>query len=218
MSLTNLQNSPKSNESTPIGMDYKPFGGGLFNDMENEIWKDLVCYEGIYEVSNYGNVKSLTRNDFQGKPLNEKLLNLETINNYKRVALCKTGKVKRVFVHRLVAIHFIPNPDNKPCVNHRNGNPSDNRVENLEWVTYSENTQHAINTGLLKPATTHLYMKGVNHASAVKVVQSDLLGNDIKTWDCMADVQRELGIGHAKISIVCNGKRKTAGGIKWKYA
>lgn len=109
-----------------------------------EIWRDIVGYEGLYKISSCGRVKS-----FHNK--SEKILAVH-INkfNYSRILLSKNGNSKTYLVHRLVAIAFIPNPDNKPEVNHKNGNKSDNRVENLEWVTCSENTRHAFVTGLAK--------------------------------------------------------------------
>ena len=119
-----------------------------------EVWRDVVGYEGFYQVSSYGRVKSL-----RGRK--EKFLSID-INNacYAKVLLSKNGQSKTLLVHRLVAAAFIPNVDNKPQVNHKNGNKFDNRVENLEWVTCSENTQHAYNMGLAKT------LRGVNNGAA----------------------------------------------------
>ena len=107
-----------------------------------EIWKKIEGYENYY-ISNYGNVKSLKKNKI-------KLLKQENNkgNNkgfYKRVSLCKNNVVIRFQVHRLVAIYFIENKENKKCVNHIDGNPSNNNVNNLEWVTHSENERHSYN-------------------------------------------------------------------------
>lgn len=101
-----------------------------------EFWKKIKGFEN-YEVSNYGNVRSNNFNKIR-------LLKQETINkSYKRVSLSKSNIVKRFQVHRLVAIHFIKNNENKPCVNHIDGNPSNNNLKNLEWCTYSENEKHS---------------------------------------------------------------------------
>ena len=107
---------------------------------KREIYRDIPEYEGLYQVSNYGNIKSLPRKRCKGcilKPYYPKY-------GYPHVMLSKNGIQKCYKVHRLVAEVFIPNPDQKPEVNHKNANKSDNRVENLEWCTTFENYAHAI--------------------------------------------------------------------------
>ena len=115
--------------------------------MTNEIWKDIEGYEGLYQVSTCGNVKSLPkvrRNGTGTYIQKEKLLKpSNTSTGYKKVELCKDGKRKSFKVHRLVAQAFIPNPENKREVNHIDGNKHNNNVNNLEWVTSSENKLHA---------------------------------------------------------------------------
>ena len=114
-----------------------------------EIYKDITGYETLYQISNLGNIKSLPKGD--GNGYRERLLKPEAKNHnhttYYRVSLSKDGKVKRYAVHRLVAEAFIPNPENKPFVNHIDNNGSNNNVENLEWCTHSENMQHSSNQG-----------------------------------------------------------------------
>jgi len=118
-----------------------------------EIWKDIDGYEGHYQVSNIGNVKGLER-IIEGKNGCDRLYpsiffkHEITKDGYKRVVLMKYGKKKRFMIHRLVISAFITNIDNKPYVNHINGDKSDNRVENLEWCTNSENMLHADLFGL----------------------------------------------------------------------
>lgn len=116
-----------------------------------ETWKEIKGYEGIYEVSNQGRVRSLDRHTtgkrnriIKGKVLSQ----VENFFGYCIVYLCKDGKQKPTRVHRLVAEAFIPNPENKPVVNHKDGNPKNNIIQNLEWCTQAENIQHAHDTGL----------------------------------------------------------------------
>ena len=118
----------------------------VFNYME--VWKDIKGFENLYQVSNFGRVKrlkSLIVNSLGRKCFyKERILNLEKNNvNYKRVTLSKDNNQTRFQVHRLVAIHFIPNEFEKPCVNHIDGDGTNNNVKNLEWCTYSENEIHS---------------------------------------------------------------------------
>lgn len=122
----------------------------------NEIWKDVVGYEGYYQVSNLGNFRSLDRiikykKDGLRLYPGKSLLLEPTKDNYRRIVLMKEGIKARYMAHRLVAQAFIPNPNNKPCINHIDGCKYNNIVSNLEWCTASENCQHAINTGLHNP-------------------------------------------------------------------
>lgn len=123
-----------------------------------EVWKKVKGFEN-YEVSNYGNVKSLKYNKIR-------LLKQEKVKGYLRVSLSKENKVKRFQVHRLVAESFITNYLNKPCVNHINGIKIDNRVSNLEWATYSENEIHSYN-----------YLQKKNHNRKLKDEQVFFIKN-----------------------------------------
>lgn len=121
--------------------------------IEIEEWRDIEGYEGVYQVSNFGDIKSLARNIynyFSGtRAVPDRLLkSCVQKNGYRIVSLYPSVKSKTFCIHRLVAQAFIPNPENKPEVNHINGIKTDNRVENLEWATSSENRQHAHDTGL----------------------------------------------------------------------
>ena len=123
--------------------------------LENEIWKDINGYEGLYQVSNLGRVKSLERRWKSGRHSNyshfheEKIMSnaIDKSSGYIRISLFKDSKGKSFNTHTLVANAFIPNPENKPTVNHKNSVRHDNRVDNLEWATFSENNLHAVDVG-----------------------------------------------------------------------
>jgi len=177
-----------------------------------EIWKDIVGYEGMYQVSNLGRVKSLNYNR-TGK---ENILSTSKNKGYFNVVLSKKGfKPFTVRTHRLVAEAFIPNPQNKPQVNHIDGNKLNNNIENLEWNTASENQQHAYDTGL--KISNWLNKKGKeNHLSKI-IYQYTKDLQFIKKWYCIMDAVRELNIKHSNISRCVNGKRKSTGGFRWSY-
>ncbi len=127
--------------------------------MEREIWGVINGFEGLYEVSNTGKVRSLDRQVFHRG--NQKLHNIRgrllktRFNNcgYVEVRLSKEGKHYTKFVHRLIGEAFIPNPDNKCCIDHVDGKKSRNAMENLRWLTHSENMRHAYALGLIKSTT-----------------------------------------------------------------
>lgn len=122
--------------------------------MEEEIWKDINGYEGLYKISNFGRVKSLARwtNSLFGKPryLTEKIMTIQIVGGgYHSVRLCKNGTKTNFKIHRLVATHFISNPNNLPQVNHLSGIKKDNSIENLEWCNALHNMRHAWKMGLI---------------------------------------------------------------------
>lgn len=165
--------------------------------MVNEIWKDIKDYPN-YMVSNLGRVKSVNYN----KTKKEKILKeIKIRNGYLYVNLCKNGKVKKHQVHRLVAQAFMPNPDNKPHIDHINTNRTDNRVENLRWCTNKENMNNPLTIiKISKP-----------------IIQFSKDGEFIKKWDCISEIQRELVINKGNICQCCKGNLKTAGGYIWRY-
>lgn len=191
--------------------------------MEKEIWKDIEDYEGIYKVSNMGNVKSLGRLKFNGRGkaskngmfYAEKILT-NNINNhgYMRVNLWKNKISKMRLVHQLVADAFLPKKEGANTdINHINGIKTDNRLCNLERCTRSHNLKHAYRLGLNTP-----YMKGrfgILHPNSVKVNQLDQMGNIINTFDGLTEAERKTGINRICIGNVINGKQITAGGFIW---
>lgn len=181
--------------------------------MNKEIWKDIREYEGLYQVSNLGRVKSLTRTIKRNKMgdfiKNGIIMNTTEHKGYISIILSKNGVSKRYKVHRLVAQEFIPNPNNYPEVNHKNEIKTDNRVENLEWCSHLYNMRYGTWKTRRKENFdySHCYKK---------VNQYDMKDNFIKSWENISLAEKELNINH--ISDCCNGKRKTAGGYKWKHA
>lgn len=172
MKSKTFTNAPDSDAISFLanGVDKPSVEGASIFKME-EIWKDILGYEGIYMVSNIGRVKSLDRyidHPITKKTLLKGVMREIDINSdgYPLIRLCKNGMSVSRSVHRYVAEAFIPNPLNLPEVNHKNGVKTDNSVENLEWVTRSENQLHAYATGLKKPPTTnHTVCRGITATS-----------------------------------------------------
>jgi len=165
--------------------------------MENEIWKDIAGYEGLYQVSNLGRVKSLYRFIYL-KFKKDKW-------GYPCVNLCKKKKT-RFFIHRLVAVAFIPNPGNKPEVNHKDGVKIRNFDTNLEWSTPLENTTHAIITGLRKYTKTAL------------IYQYDINGTFIKSFNSIYEASKETGINDGNIWRCANNEIKHVDKFIWRYS
>lgn len=169
-----------------------------------EIWLE-VSRNRNYEVSSLGRVRSIDRTvlkklgstgNIKGKLLTPQI----GTNGYPSVRL-KSGS-SMVSVHRLVAEAFLLNPHNKRTVNHKNGIRSDNRLSNLEWATYSENSTHA--------------MRVNNHSCQVPVIQMSKDGAFIAEYSNQSEASRATGVFPNSISLVCRGKQKTAGGFIWK--
>lgn len=175
-----------------------------------EEWRDIAGYEGKYMVSNTGKVKSLERTVWTGKgyyqTLPERILKADKEGGgYYQVTLFKDGKRSRYKVHRLVAQAFIPNPDNLPCINHKDENKKNNCVQNLEWCTYKYNSNY-----------------GTNIERSVSKRRKAVIGTNIATGNILEfpsapEAERQLGIAGCSICRCCNGKAKSAGGYVWHY-
>ena len=174
-----------------------------------EKWRPVVGYEGLYEVSNLGRVKSLPRKGTKGGIL---IPSYSNSKHYAHVPLTKNMKHKTASLHRIVAMAWIPNPENKPQVNHKNGIKSDNRVENLEWMTNLENMRHAIANGLNSAAPI-----GAIESRKRGVLQK-LDGEIVAMYRSIIDAERITGTQSRNITKVCQGKRKNAGGFQWEFA
>ena len=159
----------------------------------SEEWKQIDGFEDRYAVSSKGRVMNLKT----GRVLKNKI----SANGYAYVDLCNgDGKPKWISAHRLVAEAFIDNPDNLPQVNHRNEIKNDNRVENLEWVSASQNTRHSI------------------YQSSCKINQLTLDGELVKVWDSSEQIKREMGFSAGNVIQCCKGKYKQRYGFRWEYA
>ena len=184
--------------------------------MDDIVWKDVVGYEGLYIVSNKGDVMSLGRTvrDSVGRTriIKSKIMSKsfnskrnENDSGYYCVRLTnKDGVSSSRLVHVLVAKAFIPNPENKRTVNHIDGNKLNNNLSNLEWATDLENNLHAISNGL--------------RTDLKKVVQLSKDGStQVRVFNSIHEAGRVIGINYRNIHLVCNNMRNSAGGYKWKY-
>lgn len=168
-----------------------------------EIWKDIEGYEGLYQVSNLGRVKSLNYLR-TGK---EKILSQsKNPNGYLKVNLYKNGKKGNWYVHRLVAEAFIPNPQNFPEVNHKSENKEMNTVDDLEWTTHSLNVKYG--TGMKR---AHRFKRSFKSKPVI------CLETGVE-YPSTLSASKYTGVVQSNISECCSGKHKTAGGFHWKYA
>ena len=161
-----------------------------------EIWEDIKDYEGLYQISNKGRIKN-----------RYKILKPNTIKktkNYscKQIGLSKNSIKKMFYIHRLVAQAFLPNPENKPQVNHIDSNSMNNFLENLEWCTKEENVKHSLENGNFFRKTVYQY---------------SLDGLLVKIWKSTMEIERELGYKNPNISRACLNGRPTAYGYIWSY-
>lgn len=171
--------------------------------MNKEIWKDISNFEGRYMVSNLGRVKSLKYRHHN----KEEILKQENNFNYKRVCLfTKDGKRHHFRVHRLVAMAFIPNPNKYKEINHKDENPSNNCVDNLEWCEHKYNINYGTRTEKAK-------------LNIIKsILQYDKNNNFIKQYNSITEVEKEFNFNRSNIIACAKGRILTAYGYKWKYA
>lgn len=165
--------------------------------IEIEEFRDIPDYEGVYEVSNLGRVKNVETGRIL-KPF-------KTTTGYLKVDLCKNGIRRSATIHRLVAYAFLPNPQNLPCVNHKDEDKTNNAVDNLEWCDHQYNNNYGTRN------------ERISESQYKPVLQFDKNGNFIREWPGVIKVEEETGMNHSHISGCCLGKRKSAGGFIWKF-
>jgi len=163
---------------------------GIIVNLEGEIWNDIAGYEQYYKISNLGRLKRVLH---RKNPCNTLIDGIIHPNGYCKLALTINGKTKQFYTHRLVALAFIPNPENKKQVNHINGIKTDNRVENLEWVTSKENINHSWENGLSKP------INGVLNGNSVLTEKDVLEIRKIGSTMTQKEIGKLYGVNHQAI-------------------
>lgn len=178
---------------------------------ENEIWKDVVGYDGLYQVSNIGRIKSIRKNIILSPFINSK-------GRYQ-ARFKVNGRITRPFVHRLVAEAFIPNPNNLPEINHKDENKLNNEVSNLEWCTTKYNANYGTRNKRIGESNKKngTYERQAKERSYI-INQYDLYDNFIKQWNSATEIERVTGYLKSNILRCCHGKTKTAYGYKWSIA
>lgn len=176
------------------------------------MWKEIPEWSGLYEVSNLGRIKSLRRphvpSDVIKKPQ-------KTREGYLHIQLANKEIKKCVYIHRVVAEVFIPNPDGKTQVNHKNGNPADNRVNNLEWCTTSENILHSF--AELGRQGSQIGNTGANSPHHKGVMQYSKSGCFVQKYDSIKQAAESAGVTSAAIIRACKNFEMSSGGYRWKY-
>ena len=174
-----------------------------------QIWKDIEGYKGHYQISNYGNVRSLKKDAF--------LMKGAYLKGYKIISLWKNGIGKMFRVHRLVAAAFIPNPENKPCIDHIDGDRANNHADNLRWVTYLENNNNPITKKRLSEnnAKNMQGKEGALHPNSkpIKMIKNGIC---LKIYQSIHLAKKD-GFNDTLIIRCCKGRMKKHKGYNWEY-
>lgn len=185
-----------------------------------EVWKEITGYEGYYRVSNFGRIESL---NYEGRGIRRILKTHHSSQEYDKVALrnWSTGKQTTITVHRIVATHFIPNPENLPQINHKDGDKYNNHVDNLEWCSPSENTLHAYR--VLNKVFGFRCIKRKSGFITRKCRQSIFINGEKHVVAVYSSIQEAAEINHIDPSVIsacCSGRanHRTSCGYNWEYA
>lgn len=179
-----------------------------------EEWRDIPKYCGLYQASNLGYIRSVTRVTIQSGA--QRCIKGRTLSpakdkfGYSRVTLSKKGVHHTYYIHRLIAETFIPNPDNLPQINHKDENPNNNEVSNLEWCTVQYNNTYGSRN--LKASLTNSIIQ-LNNSKSKAVIQLDLDGNFISEWPSISEIKRQLGFDISNIANCCK-KHQIIKGVK----
>lgn len=165
--------------------------------MMKEVWKDIEDYEGLYQVSNLGRVKRVESDRVLKK--------FKYTGGYLKVTLSKNGVKSNHKIHRLVAQAFIPNPDNKPQVNHIDEDKTNNRVDNLEWSTATENANHGTRT------------ERMAKTRSIPILATNIKTGEVEEFYGARECGRQLGLNQGHITSVLKGRRRQTGGYTFKY-
>ena len=195
-----------------------------------EIWRtavyDGIVYEGLYKISNWGRILSL---NYRRTGRAELMNPWEDTGGYLRVELSKNGETKTCKVHRLVAQTFLPNPENKPCINHKIEGDKGKKINmvffnedgtidkertTIEWATYEENNNYATRNERIAKAISKAMTNG---KLSKRVLQFTLDGEFIREWPSTREIERQLGFDNSAVGRCCLGKQKSAYGFLWKY-
>lgn len=180
-----------------------------------ETWKDIEGYVGYYQISNFGRVKSLERICWNGQgyyKLKERILKPHNDRlGYARVQLCKDGICIGCSINREVAKAFIENKNNHPCTNHKDENPRNNHVDNLEWCTYKYNNNYG--------TARERGVQNTDYKSNKKrqIAQYNFKGSLLKVWNGTSEITKILGYENSAISKCCKGNQQSAHNFTWKY-
>lgn len=178
-------------------------------------WKDIIGYENEYQINQFGEIRTL-KDSPKLKKYNVLKPQINKRNGYVYQMLYKNGKEKLLRIHRLVAMAFLPNPNNLPQVNHKDGNKQNNSVDNLEWCEQSYNMKHAFKTGLEKPSEKQkAAVRKTNEKKRKRVVRT--MGDEKNEYESATVAARKNNVGISTICRYCNKKRMPKDGASWQY-